>query len=139
MRILPAASRLSVMWSARSSLNTDIRPALGEKLALIAILVLSRVCPPRRHVSAGSRTLRPESEDGLEAALRTAWIFSGDILNFFCASAPCALLSPRAQGPRRNRDVRAVPGFADFEIDTEGDPAVRWGQQRAIRLCRSHA
>ena len=29
--------------------------------------------------------------------------------------------------------------FADFEIDTVDDPAIRWGPQRAICLCRSYA
>ena len=65
-------------------------------------VVLSRGCPPRRRVSAGSPLDRPESKDRLEAALRAAWRFSGDIVNFFCASAPCAPQSRRAQGRLAN-------------------------------------
>ncbi len=37
IRIRPAASRLTLMRSSKLSPNTDSRPALGEKLALIAI------------------------------------------------------------------------------------------------------
>ena len=39
-RIVPAASRLTMIVLLRSSPNTDSKPAPGEKLAVIAIVVV---------------------------------------------------------------------------------------------------
>src|SRR6266566_4533674 len=58
-KICPAALRLMVMVASPSSSNTDSKPALGENLALIAmVVVLSKVWPRRRCALAlnGGRT-----------------------------------------------------------------------------------
>src|SRR5580765_5719132 len=63
----------------------------------------------RRCVSARSRMHKPEPNARLEAALRTACSFSGDIVNFFCARHACALLPARAQRRVANGSAATSP------------------------------
>ena len=73
MRMLPAASRLATMVLSRLSPNTDSTPELGEKLALIAmVVVLSRV-----DESAQMRVLGSDDFVGVSCRLYMAGIFNG--------------------------------------------------------------
>src|SRR5215831_10443156 len=84
------------MVSSRLSPNTDSKPAVGEKLALIAmVVVLSKIWPHANARSAAnggsmsgcrrhSRVLSCAGDDRLEAELQPVWNLCGDSLKISC-------------------------------------------------------
>src|SRR5215471_16695487 len=83
------------MVSSRLSPNTDSKPAVGEKLALIAmVVVLSKIWPQRRCALAVNRwfngcrrhggVLRCGRDDRLEVELQPVLNLCGDSLKIFC-------------------------------------------------------
>src|SRR4029079_5908095 len=103
MRILPAASRLTTIVLLRLSSNTESRPAVGEKLALIAIVMVpfdglaaaqTRVGGERARwgTFAPSRMFSRQPHDRLEGVLRTILFFCGDTLMI----PECGMVPPSA-------------------------------------------
>src|SRR5262249_20875822 len=84
------------MVSSRLSPNTDSKPAVAEKLALIAmVVVLSKISPQRKCALAAnggsmwgcrrhSRVLSCAGDDRLEAELQPVWNLCGDSLKISC-------------------------------------------------------
>src|SRR5262245_60923496 len=84
------------MVSSRLSPNTDSKPGVGEKLALIAmVVVLSKIWPQRKCGLAAnggplwgcrrhSRVLSCAGDDRLEADVQPVWKLCGDSLKIFC-------------------------------------------------------
>src|SRR5215468_4154392 len=83
------------MVSSRLSPNTDNKPAVGRKLALIAmVVVLSKIWPQRRCALAVNRwfngcrrhggVLRCGRDDRLEVELQPVLNLCGDSLKIFC-------------------------------------------------------
>jgi hypothetical protein len=78
MRIVPAALRLTTIESSRLSPNTVNWPAVGRKVALIAmVLILLKVCVPQALLSRAA-------DDRLEGNLEKPVIFAGEGLLFCC-------------------------------------------------------
>ena len=83
-KIVPAASRLTTIVLLRLSSNTDRMPEPGEKLALIAMVVVlskgSRAEEARRGALARGQVLSRQTDDRLEGVLQTILFFCGDAL-----------------------------------------------------------